>query len=115
MTISYPADDSRKAAYTERIPSTVIYVLLPEDLGLTYQSFLPVYLIAATASVLSLVPGGLGVFESATTILTMPPSKAATMSAFLAYRMIYFIAPLLIALTGFVLHELRGSAQNSSV
>jgi len=97
------------------IASTVIYVLLPEDLGLTYQSFLPVYLIAATASVLSLVPGGLGVFESAMTILTMPPSKAATMSAFLAYRMIYFIAPLLIALTGFVLHELRGSAQNSSV
>lgn len=97
------------------VASTVIYVLLPEDLGLSYQSFLPVYLIAATASVLSLVPGGLGVFESAMTMLTAPPSKAAALSAFFAYRMIYFIAPLLIALIGFALHELRRGAQNRSL
>ena len=38
------------------VASTVIYVLLPDDLGLSYQSFLPVYLIAGTASVLSLSP-----------------------------------------------------------
>jgi len=90
------------------VASTVIYVLLPDDLGLSYQSFLPVYLIAATASVLSLVPGGLGVFETAMTMLTAPPSKAAALSAYFAYRMIYFIAPLLIALVGFAVHELRG-------
>lgn len=88
--------------------STVIYVLLPDDLGLSYQSFLPIYLIAATASVLSLVPGGLGVFETAMTMLTAPPSKAAALSAFFAYRMIYFVAPLLIALVGFAVHEVRG-------
>ena len=90
------------------VASTVIYVLLPDDLGLSYQSFLPVYLIAATASVLSLVPGGLGVFETAMTMLTAPPSKAAALSAYFAYRMIYFIAPLLIALIGFIAHEARG-------
>jgi len=95
--------------------STVIYVLLPEDLGLSYQSFLPIYLIAATASVLSLVPGGLGVFESAMTMLAAPPSKAAALTAFFAYRMIYFIGPLLIALIGFTLRELRGGAQNRSL
>lgn len=88
--------------------STVIYVLLPDDLGLSYQSFLPIYLIAATASVLSLVPGGLGVFETAMTMLTAPPSKAAALSALFAYRMIYFVAPLLIALVGFAVHEVRG-------
>lgn len=92
------------------VASTVIYVLLPDDLGLSYQSFLPVYLIAGTASVLSLVPGGLGVFETAMTVMTAPPSKAAALSAFFAYRMIYFIAPLLIALIGLAVHELRSQA-----
>lgn len=96
------------------VASTVIYVLLPDDLGLSYQSFLPVYLIAATASVLSLVPGGLGVFETAMTMLTAPPSKAAALSAFFAYRMIYFIAPLLIAIIGFAVHEVRGRAVKSN-
>ena len=92
------------------VASTVIYMLLPDDLGLSYQSFLPVYLIAGTASVLSLVPGGLGVFETAMTVMTAPPSKAAAMSAFFAYRMIYFIAPLLFALIGLAIHELRSQA-----
>ncbi len=43
------------------LAGTVLYVLLPADLGLTYQSYLTVYVIGATVSVLSLVPGGLGV------------------------------------------------------
>lgn len=90
------------------VASTVIYVLLPDSLGLSYLSFLPIYLIAATASVISLVPGGLGVFETAMTMLTAPPSKAAALSTFFAYRIIYFIAPLLIAIIAFAVHEVRG-------
>ncbi|HZP76618.1 MAG TPA: lysylphosphatidylglycerol synthase domain-containing protein [Pseudolabrys sp.] len=86
---------------------TVIFVLMPNDLGLAYQSFLAIYLIAATASVLSLVPGGLGVFETAVTVMTAPTSKAAALSAFFVYRIIYFILPLLVALVIFTLHEMR--------
>jgi uncharacterized membrane protein YbhN (UPF0104 family) len=89
------------------VAGMVIYVLLPDDLGLSYPAFLSVYLIAATASVLSLVPGGLGVFETTVTMLTSPPSKAAALSAFFAYRLIYFIAPLLLALAVFAVHEVR--------
>ena len=90
------------------LAGTVVYVLLPDDLRLSYQLFLSVYLIAATASVLSLVPGGLGVFETVVTVMTAPQSKAAALSAFFAYRLIYFIAPLLFALAAFALHELQG-------
>jgi uncharacterized membrane protein YbhN (UPF0104 family) len=90
------------------VVSTVFYALLPEGLAVSYLSFLTVYLIAATASVLSLVPGGLGVFETAMTVLTAPPSKAAALSAYFAYRLIYFIAPLIVALVLFALHEWRG-------
>ena len=85
----------------------VMYVLLPADLRVSYQSFLGVYLIAATASVLSLVPGGLGVFETVVTVLMAPPSKATALGSFLAYRMIYFIFPLAIAIMFFALHEFR--------
>jgi phosphatidylglycerol lysyltransferase len=89
------------------IAGTVVYVLMPASLGIDYQSFLSIYLVAATASVLSLVPGGLGVFETAVTMLTAPPSKAAALSAFFVYRLIYFIAPLIIALLSFALYEIR--------
>ena len=85
----------------------VMYVLLPADLHVSYQSFLGVYMIAATASVLSLVPGGLGVFETVITVLIAPPSKAAALGGFLAYRMIYFILPLAVAIVLFALHEFR--------
>lgn len=96
------------ASIDAAVAGTVVYVLLPDDLGLSHQLFLSVYLIAATASVFSLVPGGLGVFETVVTVMTGPLSKAAALSAFFAYRLIYFIAPLLFALAAFALHELQG-------
>jgi len=89
------------------LAGTVLYVLLPADLGLSYQSYLTVYVLGATVSVLSLVPGGLGVFETAITVLTAPPSKAAALGAFFAYRIIYFILPLAVALLLFARHEVR--------
>ncbi len=89
------------------LAGTVVYVLMPGSFGIGYQAFLSIYLIAATASVLSLVPGGLGVFETAVTMLTAPPSKAAALSAFFVYRLIYFITPLIVALLSFSLYEIR--------
>jgi uncharacterized membrane protein YbhN (UPF0104 family) len=89
------------------LAGTVMYVLLPPDIGLAFHSYLAVYLAAATASVLSLVPGGVGVFETVMTVVTAPPSKAAALSAFLAYRMIYFVAPLALAIVWMAVRELR--------
>lgn len=85
----------------------VFYVLLPADFDLSFHAYLGIYMIAATTSVLSLVPGGLGVFETAITLMTVPPSKAAALGAFLAYRVIYFIIPFVVAIVGFSLHEMR--------
>jgi phosphatidylglycerol lysyltransferase len=89
------------------LAATVFYVLLPVDLDLGFPSYLGIYLLASTMSVLSLVPGGLGVFETAITLMTAPPSKAAALGAYLAYRFIYFIFPFVIAILAFSLHELR--------
>ena len=88
------------------LAGTVLYVLLPIDFHLGFQSYLGIYMIAATTSVLSLVPGGLGVFETAMTLLTAPPSKTAVLGTFLAYRMIYFVIPFVVAIPWFMAHEM---------
>jgi len=88
------------------LAGTVLYVLLPMDFHLGFQSYLGIYMIAATTSVLSLVPGGLGVFETAMTLLTAPPSKTAVLGTFLAYRMIYFVTPFVVAIPWFMAHEM---------
>ena len=89
------------------LAGSVMYALLPVEFGITFRSFLDIYIMAATASVLSLVPGGLGVFEAVFTVMTAPSSKAAELGALLAYRMIYFIAPLVVAMVWFAAHEFR--------
>ncbi len=89
------------------LAGSVMYTLMPAELGISFGSFLDVYIVAATASVLSSVPGGLGVFETVVTVMTAPSAKAAELGAFLAYRMIYFIAPLAIAMIWFAVREFR--------
>ncbi len=89
------------------LASSVFYALLPVDFVLSFQSYLGIYMMAATLSVVSFVPGGLGVFETAITLMTVPPSKAGALGAFLAYRTIYFVIPFVIAITIFSLHEMR--------
>ena len=88
------------------LAGSVFYVLLPTEFRLSFASYLGVYMIAATTSVLSLVPGGLGVFETAMTLMTAVPSKATAIGVFLVYRMIYFVVPFLIAIIWFVVHEM---------
>jgi uncharacterized membrane protein YbhN (UPF0104 family) len=89
------------------LAGAVIYVLLPDQPGMTFWPFLGVYIVAATASVLSWVPSGLGVFETIVLVMMAPASKAAELGALLAYRMIYFIAPLLVAMALFAVREFR--------
>ena len=86
--------------------STVLYALLPGAFGMRFESYLCTYIIAATVSVLSLVPGGLGVFETAVTV-TLLPANAATLGVLFVYRMIYFVIPLAFAVVGFAVHEIR--------
>jgi uncharacterized membrane protein YbhN (UPF0104 family) len=51
------------------------------------------------------VPSGLGVFESIIALMTAPVPKATELGALVAYRMIYFIAPLALAMMLFVARE----------
>jgi phosphatidylglycerol lysyltransferase len=75
----------------------VLWWLLPQDVDIAYITFVGAYAIAVAAGVVSHVPGGLGVFE-ATLVLALPNVKTeALLGSLLAYRAIYYIAPLFVA------------------
>ena len=76
----------------------VLYVLMPQGIGLTYSKFLGIYLLAQIAGLLSYVPGGLGVFETIILLLMSDFGEpAAFMGSLLLYRAIYYLLPLIVA------------------
>ena len=84
-----------------------MYVLLPGDLNISFMQFLPSYLMAQVAVVLTHVPGGVGVFELVILHLTQTPREQVVVAAVLCFRVIYFILPLLAAVVLLAIYEAR--------
>jgi uncharacterized membrane protein YbhN (UPF0104 family) len=78
--------------------STVLYLLLPHNAGLTYLAFLGAYLASVLVGVLSHVPAGLGVLESMLLLLLPDVPPEQLLAAVLMYRVIYEIIPVGISL-----------------
>ncbi|HIK31032.1 MAG TPA: UPF0104 family protein [Oscillatoriales cyanobacterium M59_W2019_021] len=80
------------------VASGILYLLLPQTEGLSFPFFFAIYLLAQLAGILSHVPGGLGVFETAIVLLLSPTIHAdRTLAALLAYRAIYYFLPFGVA------------------
>ncbi|MEA3034361.1 MAG: phosphatidylglycerol lysyltransferase [Sphingomonadales bacterium] len=73
--------------------SAALFVLVPHASLHAYAPFALAYVLACAAGLVSHVPGGLGVFE-AVLAATLPGPKAELLAALIAYRVIYYIAPL---------------------
>ncbi len=90
----------------------IFYALLPATPGLTYLHFLAVYLASYTAGLVTNLPGGLGVFDTAM-LLGLDPylSPPQILGGILIFRLFYYIIPLFLAGTMFAGNEilLRGS------
>jgi phosphatidylglycerol lysyltransferase len=80
------------------LAATVLYVLLPTGLPLGYLAFVGLFGLANLGGVVSNVPGGIGVFE-AVILLAIPDgsTSAAVVAALIAYRLIYYLVPLAVA------------------
>lgn len=78
--------------------STLLYLLLPESIGIGYLPFLGAYLASVLVGVLSHVPAGLGVLESMLLLLLPEVPPEQLLAAVLMYRVIYEIIPVLISL-----------------
>lgn len=82
-----------------------MYILLPSSLGLSFADFIPNYLLAQVAAVLTHVPGGVGIFELVIINLTQTSQTQVVFAVVLLFRLIYYILPLLIAAGVFAAYE----------
>lgn len=84
----------------------IVYVLLQGKAG--YPAVLGILMCTSFAAVLTRVPGGLGTTEAIFVAALAPQIPAAeVLGAALAYRALYALAPLCLALAAFPLIELR--------
>ncbi len=95
------------AAADLALASAALFVLLPASADVSYLAFAGLYMVALAASLLSLVPGGLGVFESIVVLLLPGVPAPQMLGSLLAYRLIYYALPFGIALLLLSAHEFR--------
>ncbi|MBT2189139.1 bifunctional lysylphosphatidylglycerol flippase/synthetase MprF [Sphingobium nicotianae] len=82
--------------------SGALFVLVP-GVGIdAWPAFFIGYTFAIIAVLITHVPGGVGVFEALMLIALPGTSRPELVAALIAYRLIYYIAPLLLA-TGLIL------------
>ncbi len=84
----------------------VLYFVLTPFVKIPFDAFIGVFIIAQVLGVFSQVPGGLGVFESLfLAILPSDANRAYLFGALIAYRVIYYLLPLLISGIALVSYE----------
>lgn len=87
--------------------SLVLYFTLIHFIDIPFNTFIGAYIIAQILGVYSQVPGGLGVFELVfSNIIPQAENQALLFGALIAYRIIYYLLPLLVS--GIVLISYEG-------
>jgi phosphatidylglycerol lysyltransferase len=84
----------------------VLYFCLIPFVDIPFGTYIGLFVIAQTSGVFSQVPGGIGVFETIF-MLALPDgvSRASVFGALLAYRIIYYVLPLIGAGGLFFIYE----------
>lgn len=90
--------------------TTILYLFMPPELNMTWPAFVAIYCISFVAGQVSNVPAGLGVLEAALFLMLphVPPGKLV--GAVLAYRAVYELIPLGVALLLLLLYETTNRA-----
>jgi phosphatidylglycerol lysyltransferase len=89
------------------LAGAVLFVLLPQGQA-PFIAVLGAFLLAQLIGLTSHVPGGAGVFEGLVVLLLKPYLTAEqVLPSLLVYRLVYYLLPLTIGLTGLLLDELR--------
>jgi phosphatidylglycerol lysyltransferase len=88
--------------------ASVLYALLPAEAQISWPAFFAVYAVAIGIGIVSHVPAGLGVFEAVilAALGSQVPSDAL-LASLVAYRAIYYVLPLVIAILVVTATELR--------
>jgi len=99
------------------LAAAALWVLLPDAPGLGFATVIGGFLLAQVLGLVSHVPAGLGVFETAMVLLLAPwlPGDQV-LGSVLAYRLIYYLMPMGVALAlflGFELAQRRAGLQRA--
>lgn len=89
------------------VAAACLYVLLPVHSNISFADFLPNYLLAQVAVVLTHVPGGVGVLELILMHIIHGVEPQRLFGAILVFRVFYYIIPLLISLLFLFVYEFR--------
>ena len=94
------------AAFNWSLMATILYVLLGEQLA--WPLVLATLLLSAVASAMVHVPAGIGVLEAVfVAVLGGLAPEPRLLAALLAYRAVYYLLPLLLALAFYAIFEAR--------
>ena len=74
-----------------------LWILMPDGAQVPWDVLCPAYLVALGAALVSGTPGGVGPFELVLLTLLPGSDAEAVLGAILAFRLIYFVAPSLVA------------------
>ncbi len=78
--------------------SACLFILLPSSVEVPFVAFAGLYMVAIAVSAASAVPGGLGVFETILVLLLPAVPAPRLLGALLAYRLVYYALPFVLAL-----------------
>jgi uncharacterized membrane protein YbhN (UPF0104 family) len=76
----------------------VLYALLPVPHQLDFVTFAAIYVFGCVLGIASHAPGGIGVFEATMLKFVPAPSQEALLASLLLFRVIYYLAPFILAL-----------------
>jgi uncharacterized membrane protein YbhN (UPF0104 family) len=88
--------------------AAALFVLLPGSEAFGFSGFLGAFMLGQIAALVAQLPGGLGVFEAVMTRTlgrTIPVTQV--LGALVAYRVLYFLLPLVVAAVMLAAREVR--------
>jgi phosphatidylglycerol lysyltransferase len=94
------------------LAGAVLWVLLPLEAGIGFPAFAGIYAAGVTVGLVSYVPGGLGVFEAVVVLMLPQVPIDALLGSLLAYRAVYYFAPLIVGALLFAGDEIRAQRRH---
>ena len=98
------------AAVDLLISATALYLVLPDGAIVPFATVLAAYLVGIAVSLISQVPGGLGVLEAILLLLLKESVGDSVLASVLIFRMLYYIVPLMFGMIVLVGHEIYSGA-----
>jgi uncharacterized membrane protein YbhN (UPF0104 family) len=93
------------------VSALALYLVLPSQSLIPFATLLAAYLIGITASLVTQVPGGLVVLELILLKMLSSSVGKTVIGSLLIYRLLYYVAPLIVAVILLVVYEVRSTRE----